>query len=202
MDVRNAYETRIGKFRGAVDPRTESFKDFPDWVERNLVGGEADGCDRASSGGAASTAGRGEDAGNVLLDQAEEGDFTRQERGNEEESAARVLTENDDNRAHEAGKSANGREPESALQSGSSDLSDGMDSDVVGRDGGAETTAGVAELDVRSGGKGAPAKTKKVAMYCTGGIRCEKSTSLLLQMGFKEVSSTFPLFRALGVHSF
>ncbi len=31
------------------------------------------------------------------------------------------------------------------------------------------------------------AKDKKIAMYCTGGIRCEKSTSLLLQKGFKEV---------------
>ncbi|KAF7276074.1 hypothetical protein GWI33_010949 [Rhynchophorus ferrugineus] len=30
-------------------------------------------------------------------------------------------------------------------------------------------------------------KDKKVAMFCTGGIRCEKSTSLLLQEGFKEV---------------
>ncbi len=32
-----------------------------------------------------------------------------------------------------------------------------------------------------------PAKNKKVAMFCTGGIRCEKSTSLLKQMGFEEV---------------
>ena len=31
------------------------------------------------------------------------------------------------------------------------------------------------------------AKDKKIAMFCTGGIRCEKSTSLLLQKGFKEV---------------
>ncbi|MFX5302062.1 rhodanese-like domain-containing protein, partial [Acinetobacter baumannii] len=30
-------------------------------------------------------------------------------------------------------------------------------------------------------------KDKKIAMFCTGGIRCEKSTSLLLQKGFKEV---------------
>ncbi len=30
-------------------------------------------------------------------------------------------------------------------------------------------------------------KTKKIAMFCTGGIRCEKSTSLLLSMGFREV---------------
>ncbi|KAA8732803.1 rhodanese-related sulfurtransferase [Acinetobacter qingfengensis] len=30
-------------------------------------------------------------------------------------------------------------------------------------------------------------KDKKVAMFCTGGIRCEKSTSLLLQEGFKDV---------------
>lgn len=33
----------------------------------------------------------------------------------------------------------------------------------------------------------ADAKDKKIAMFCTGGIRCEKSTSLLLQEGFKEV---------------
>ncbi|MEO1619133.1 MAG: rhodanese-related sulfurtransferase [Planctomycetota bacterium] len=31
------------------------------------------------------------------------------------------------------------------------------------------------------------AKDKKVAMFCTGGIRCEKSTALLKQQGFKEV---------------
>jgi UPF0176 protein len=30
-------------------------------------------------------------------------------------------------------------------------------------------------------------KHKKVAMYCTGGIRCEKSTSYLLREGFEEV---------------
>ncbi len=32
-----------------------------------------------------------------------------------------------------------------------------------------------------------PGRHKKVAMYCTGGIRCEKSTSLLKSMGFEEV---------------
>lgn len=32
-----------------------------------------------------------------------------------------------------------------------------------------------------------PARNKKVAMYCTGGIRCEKSTALLKGMGFDEV---------------
>ncbi len=31
------------------------------------------------------------------------------------------------------------------------------------------------------------AKDKKIAMYCTGGIRCEKSTAYLLQQGFKNV---------------
>ena len=33
----------------------------------------------------------------------------------------------------------------------------------------------------------ADAKDKKIAMFCTGGIRCEKSTSYLLQQGFREV---------------
>ncbi|TWT97392.1 putative rhodanese-related sulfurtransferase [Neorhodopirellula pilleata] len=32
-----------------------------------------------------------------------------------------------------------------------------------------------------------PAKHPKVAMYCTGGIRCEKSTAYLKQQGFQEV---------------
>ncbi|MBX2807685.1 MAG: rhodanese-related sulfurtransferase [Cellvibrionaceae bacterium] len=32
-----------------------------------------------------------------------------------------------------------------------------------------------------------PDKHKKVAMFCTGGIRCEKSTALLKQQGFDEV---------------
>ena len=32
-----------------------------------------------------------------------------------------------------------------------------------------------------------PAKQKKVAMFCTGGIRCEKASSYLLSQGFEEV---------------
>jgi UPF0176 protein len=32
-----------------------------------------------------------------------------------------------------------------------------------------------------------PSKHKKVAMFCTGGIRCEKATSFMLQEGFQEV---------------
>lgn len=32
-----------------------------------------------------------------------------------------------------------------------------------------------------------PSRHKKVAMFCTGGIRCEKSTALLKQQGFGEV---------------
>lgn len=31
IDTRNAYETGIGMFDGAIDPQTESFRDFPDW---------------------------------------------------------------------------------------------------------------------------------------------------------------------------
>jgi UPF0176 protein len=35
IDTRNAYETAIGSFEGAVDPGTESFRDFPAWWEAN-----------------------------------------------------------------------------------------------------------------------------------------------------------------------
>ena len=32
VDTRNDYEVALGTFRGALDPRTKSFRDFPDWV--------------------------------------------------------------------------------------------------------------------------------------------------------------------------
>ena len=35
IDTRNDYEVAIGTFRGAVDPGTRSFRDFPDWVRRH-----------------------------------------------------------------------------------------------------------------------------------------------------------------------
>ena len=69
VDTRNDYEVMIGTFEGALDPKTHSFRQFPDWVKQNLD----------------------------------------------------------------------------------------------------------------------PKKHKKVAMFCTGGIRCEKSTALLLEQGFEEV---------------
>ncbi|CAN0877198.1 Rhodanese-like domain-containing protein 7 [Linum grandiflorum] len=91
IDVRNNYEIRIGKFKGAVDPRTSAFRDFPSWVDDNFELTEADN-------------------GNPLSD-------------------------------HE-------------FETGSS-----------------------------NGGK----KPPRVAMYCTGGIRCEKASSFLLRKGFEEV---------------
>lgn len=35
IDTRNAYEVAIGTFRGAIDPGTASFRDFPAWWEAN-----------------------------------------------------------------------------------------------------------------------------------------------------------------------
>ena len=35
IDTRNDYEVAIGTFDGAVDPKTESFRDFPAWWEAN-----------------------------------------------------------------------------------------------------------------------------------------------------------------------
>lgn len=35
IDTRNDYEIGVGTFEGALDPKTESFRDFPAWVERN-----------------------------------------------------------------------------------------------------------------------------------------------------------------------
>jgi UPF0176 protein len=36
IDTRNEYEVEIGTFAGAVNPQTNSFREFPDWVEQNL----------------------------------------------------------------------------------------------------------------------------------------------------------------------
>lgn len=95
IDVRNGYETRIGKFKGAVDPCTTAFREFPSWVDDQFQACESE------------------------MENSEVGDDT----------------------------------------SSSSD------------------------------GTGSPKKKppQKVAMYCTGGIRCEKASSFLLSKGFKEV---------------
>jgi UPF0176 protein len=36
IDTRNAYEVALGSFEGAIDPGTASFREFPEWVEREL----------------------------------------------------------------------------------------------------------------------------------------------------------------------
>lgn len=89
IDVRNDYETRIGKFKGAVDPCTAAFRDFPSWVDNEFKLSEL------------------------------------------EESACSAQAADD------------GEKGEKMLP--------------------------------------------RVAMYCTGGIRCEKASSFLLSKGFKEV---------------
>lgn len=36
LDTRNKYEVEIGTFEGAVNPETESFREFPDYIRNNL----------------------------------------------------------------------------------------------------------------------------------------------------------------------
>jgi len=36
IDARNHYEVEIGTFKGAIDPQTESFGEFPQYVRKNL----------------------------------------------------------------------------------------------------------------------------------------------------------------------
>ena len=36
IDTRNRYEVEIGSFTNAVDPQTDSFREFPEYVENNL----------------------------------------------------------------------------------------------------------------------------------------------------------------------
>ena len=37
VDTRNAYEFKIGTFKGAIDPETRSFRQFPGFVRQNLA---------------------------------------------------------------------------------------------------------------------------------------------------------------------
>ncbi|KAI4306566.1 hypothetical protein L6164_029831 [Bauhinia variegata] len=96
IDVRNNYETRIGKFKGAADPFTTSFREFPSWVD-----------DRFQL------------------------------------------------------KKTDSKHP--TVEVGNSGPSADKETDNLKQN------------------------MPRVAMYCTGGIRCEKATSLLLSKGFKEV---------------
>lgn len=95
IDVRNDYETRIGKFKRAVDPCTTAFREFPSWVDEQFKLNEPD-------------------------DSLEPADSTQRTEEQIEETEK---------------------------------------------------------------------KTPRVAMYCTGGIRCEKASSFLLSKGFQEVRS-------------
>jgi predicted sulfurtransferase len=97
IDVRNDYETRIGKFKEAVDPCTTAFRKFPFWVEHQFQVSDSD--DEYSKG-----------------------------KVNGPNGSIKIEEEN----------------PERKMP-------------------------------------------QRVAMYCTGGIRCEKASSYLLSKGFKEV---------------
>ncbi|XP_027329386.1 rhodanese-like domain-containing protein 7 [Abrus precatorius] len=97
IDVRNNYETRIGKFKGAVDPCTTSFREFPSWVEDHF-----------------------------------------QHTGTDGGVHPKV-------------------EPNNSVRNDEKEIEDSKQC------------------------------MPRVAMYCTGGIRCEKASSLLLSKGFKEV---------------
>lgn len=102
VDVRNSYETRIGRFKGAIDPHTSAFREFPSWVEKNL--------------------------------------FMHQSNG--------VIS----------------GEQKPSIQ---------------------ENFMDEKEKQQMNFGKGQI--PRRVAMYCTGGIRCEKATSFLMSKGFEEV---------------
>ena len=36
IDTRNNYEVKVGTFEGSVDPKTETFREFPEWTKQNL----------------------------------------------------------------------------------------------------------------------------------------------------------------------
>jgi UPF0176 protein len=41
VDTRNQYEIDVGTFRNAVNPHTQNFVEFPDWMKQNVAGDKA-----------------------------------------------------------------------------------------------------------------------------------------------------------------
>lgn len=113
VDVRNSYEIRIGKFRRAIDPQTDSFREFPAWVDEHLPGAQ----------------------NTSFMTGVKEGEVEKN-----------LLREHETDAADEA---------ISGTQFNTSP------------------------------------SPRRIAMYCTGGIRCEKATSLLVHQGFDEVYHPF-----------
>ncbi len=37
IDIRNHYETKLGRFKGAVDPKLESFQNFSHWIQKTNI---------------------------------------------------------------------------------------------------------------------------------------------------------------------
>ena len=37
VDTRNDSDVEIGSFKNAIDPQTKTFRDFPNWAEKNLA---------------------------------------------------------------------------------------------------------------------------------------------------------------------
>lgn len=70
IDTRNTYEVGIGTFKGAVDPQTDSFRDFPEWWAQNAEKFEGKRIAMFCTGGI-----RCEKATNFLLAQGKEDVF-------------------------------------------------------------------------------------------------------------------------------
>jgi UPF0176 protein len=64
IDTRNDYETKIGTFPQAIDPKTKNFRDFPDFVQKELANAKNKKIAMFCTGGI-----RCEKASNYLIDQ-------------------------------------------------------------------------------------------------------------------------------------
>jgi UPF0176 protein len=43
LDNRNSFEYRLGRFKGAIDPQVQNFRDFPKYIEANVAQWQAEG---------------------------------------------------------------------------------------------------------------------------------------------------------------
>ncbi|KAI3846402.1 hypothetical protein MKX03_010460, partial [Papaver bracteatum] len=199
IDVRNSYETRIGKFKGAVDPCTTAFRKFPSWVDDNLLPAGSNGGQQQMEAVGSSDKGRIEQSNDQERKlppprvamyctggiRCEKASSFLMSKGIEE-----IVIDVRNSYETRIGKFKGAVDPcttafrkfpswvdDNLLPAGSNGGQQQMEADGSSVKGRIE----------QSNDQERKVPPPRVAMYCTGGIRCEKASSFLMSKGIEDV---------------
>ena len=194
IDTRNDYETAIGIFKGAVDPNTKTFREFPDWVRNNTGLHNKPKIAMYCTGGIRT----------VLSFLRSQPEFSGLEHKESQASAMPFLRMKVRLKKEIVTMGVEDIDPTRSVgtyvdpQDWNALISD-PDTIVIDTRNDYETAIGIFKGAVDPNTKtfrefpdwvrnntGLHNKPK-IAMYCTGGIRCEKATAFMKEEGFEEV---------------